>query len=151
VVLYYLVHYKIEFFVIFTRILTHPKNQKMNNPLKIIVRGSVLVFALLCFGGYMYSIHIDKEYRKEHPKTKSLEELKAWSQTAIIQDYCERYSYVKTINNETSQQRELSRVDNSRYLYVPQLVRNVIEDNDLPDGYADELFHYVDQEIDKCQ
>ena len=123
----------------------------MNNPLKIIVRGSVLVFALLCFWGYMYSIHIDKEYRKEHPKTKSLEELKAWAQTEIIQDYCQRYSYVKTINNETSQQRELSRVNNSRYLYVPQLVRNVIEDNDLPDSYADELFHYVDNEIDKCQ
>jgi hypothetical protein len=123
----------------------------MNNPLKIIVRGSVLVFALLCFGGYMYSLHIDNEYREEHPKTKSLEELKAWAQTAIIQDYCERYSHVKTINNETSQQRELSRVDNSRYLYVPQLVRNVIEDNDLPDSYADELFHYVDKEIDKCQ
>jgi hypothetical protein len=123
----------------------------MNNPLKIIVRGSVLVFALLCFGGYMYSIHIDKEYRKEHPKTKSLEELKAWAQTAIIQKYCEDYSYVKTINNETSQQRELSRVNNSRYLYVPQLVRNVIEDNDLPDSYADELFHYVNKEIDKCQ
>ncbi|MNQ79607.1 hypothetical protein D3C85_945570 [compost metagenome] len=123
----------------------------MNNPLKIIVRGSVLVFALLCFGGYMYSLHIDNEYRKDHPKTKSLEELKAWAQTAIIQKYCEDYSYVKTINNETSQQRELSRVNNSRYLYVPQLVRNVIEDNDLPDSYADELFHYVNKEIDKCQ
>ncbi|NWL03689.1 hypothetical protein DM790_22960 [Flavobacterium collinsii] len=123
----------------------------MNNPLKIIVRGAVLVFALICFGGYMFSLRMNNEYRQEHPKTKSLEELKAWAQTQIIQDYCHRYSYVKTINNETSQQRELSRVDNSRYLYVPQLVRNVIEDNDLPDSYADELFHYVDKEIDKCQ
>jgi len=123
----------------------------MNNPLKIIVRGSALVFAILCFGGYIYGLHIHNEYRKEHPKTKSLEKLKAWAQTAIVQKYCEDYSYVKTINNETSQQRELSRVDNSRYLYVPQLVRNVIEDNDLPDSYADELFHYVNKEIDKCQ
>lgn len=137
--------------IIFAQILTHPKNQKMNNPLKIIVRGAVLIFALICFGGYMFSLRMNKEYRQEHPKTKSLEELKAWAQTQIIQDYCHRYSYVKTINNETSQQRELSRVDNSRYLYVPQMVRNVIEDNDLPDSYADELFHYVDKEIDKCQ
>ncbi|MNG04701.1 hypothetical protein D3C85_1319360 [compost metagenome] len=123
----------------------------MNNPLKIIVRGSVLVFALLCFGGYMYSLRIDNEYRQEHPKTQSLDELKAWSQTAIIQKYCEDYASVKTINNETNHQRELSRVDNNRYLYVPQMVRNVIEDNDLPDSYADELFHYVNKEIDKCQ
>lgn len=123
----------------------------MNNPLKIIVRGSVLVFALLCFGGYMYSLRIHNEYREEHPKTKSLEELKAWSQKAIIQKYCEDYASVKNINNETNHQRELSRVDNSRYLYVPQLVRNVVEDNDLPDSYADELFHYVNKEIDKCQ
>lgn len=123
----------------------------MNNPLKFIVRGFALVFAFLCFGGYMYSLHIENEYKQEHPKTKSLEELKTWAQTQIIQDYCERYSYVKTINNETNQQRELSRVNNSRYMYVPQLVRNVIEDNDLPDSYADELFHFVDKEIDKCQ
>ncbi|MDX6187763.1 hypothetical protein SGQ83_00235 [Flavobacterium sp. Fl-318] len=94
---------------------------------------------------------MNNEYRQEHPKTKNLEELKAWAQTQIIQDYCGRYAYVKTINNETSQQRELSRVNNSRYLYVPQMVRNVIEDNDLPDSYADELFHYVNNEIDKCQ
>lgn len=123
----------------------------MNNPLKIIVRVSAIVFALLCFAGYMFSLRVHNEYVKEHPKTKSLEDLKAWAQTEIIQDYCKRYSYVKTINNETSHQRELSRVDNSRYLYVPQLVRNVVEDNDLPDSYADELFHYVDKEIDKCR
>ncbi len=99
----------------------------------------------------MFRNHLDNEYAKDHPKTKNIEELKTWAQTAIIQKYCEDYSYAKSIQNETSQQRELSRVNNSRYLSVPQLVRNVIEDNDLPDSYADELFHYVDKEIDKCE
>jgi hypothetical protein len=123
----------------------------MNQPSTNLVRFFGIVLAVIACGVYVLSFRSHNEYSKDHPKTKNLEELKAWAQTAIVQKYCEDYSYVKTINNETSQQRELSRVNNSRYLFVPQLVRNVIEDNDLPDSYADELFHYVDKEIDKCQ
>ncbi|WP_281925848.1 hypothetical protein, partial [Flavobacterium collinsii] len=100
-------------------------------------------------GDYILKVYNKNESNKDNPK--SIEELKTWAQTEIVKDYCERYAYVKTIQNETKQQKELSRVENSRMLYVPQLVRNIIEDNDLPDSYADELFYYVDAEINKCQ
>lgn len=121
----------------------------MNKPFTIFVRVFALLIAFAFAGDYILKVYNKNESNKDNPK--SIEELKTWAQTEIVKDYCERYAYVKTIQNETKQQKELSRVENSRMLYVPQLVRNVIEDNDLPDSYADELFYYVDAEINKCQ
>ena len=123
----------------------------MNKPLTILVRIFLVGFALLCLGAYMFHRHIENEWDKDHPKTKSMEELKTWAQTAIVQDYCESYRFAKSFSNETKREKELYYVNSRRMIQVPQLVRNVIEDNDLPDSYVDELFSYVDAEINKCQ
>lgn len=111
----------------------------------------VVLFFLADLGDKKYRENRDENIAREHPKTKNLEELKAWAETFIVDDYCKQYEEVKSIQNETNKQRELSRVENSRMSRVPQLVRNVIEENDLPDSYADELFHYVNDEITKCE
>lgn len=123
----------------------------MNKPLTILVRIFLVGFALLCLGAYMLSKHYDNEWNKDHPKTKSMEELKAWAQTAIVQDYCESYRFAKSFSNETKREKELYFVESRQSIYVPQVVRNVIEDNDLPDSYVEELRSYVDAEIDKCK
>jgi hypothetical protein len=123
----------------------------MKQALKIIGIMSFAIFLFVAIVLTKFKNHVDDEYDNDHPKTQNIEELKAWAQKEIVQDYCERYAKVKNINNETNQQRELSRVENSRFAYVPQKIRNVIEENDLPDSYADELYHYVDDEINKCQ
>jgi hypothetical protein len=119
----------------------------MNQTLRNIVLIFLGAFAVL----WVVADYGDKEYRKAPAKMQSLEELKAWAQTEIIQEYCKDYARVRAINNETKRQRELSEVNNYRYDLVPYKIRKVVEDNDLPDSYADDLFHYVDKEIDKCE
>lgn len=123
----------------------------MSKPFTILIRIFLLGVTFLCVGAYMFHKHIENEWDKDHPKTKNIEELKTWAQTAIIQRYCERYAFAKSFNNETKREKELYYVESTRLIEVPQLVRNVIEDNDLPDSYNDELFSYVDAEITKCQ
>ena len=111
----------------------------------------VILFFLADLGDKKYRENRHENIAREHPKTKNIEELKVWAETFIVDDYCKQYEEVKSIQNETNKQRELSRVENSRMSRVPQLVRNVIEENDLPDSYADELYHYVNDEITKCE
>ncbi|MFW0739940.1 hypothetical protein [Flavobacterium sp. T12S277] len=123
----------------------------MNKPLTILVRIFLVGVMLLCLGAYMLSRHYDNEWNKDHPKTKSMDELKTWAQTAIVQKYCEQYAFAKSFSNETKREKELYYVESTQAIYVPQVVRNVIEDNDLPDSYVEELRSYVDAEIDKCK
>ncbi|MEO8516626.1 MAG: hypothetical protein ABI426_07780 [Flavobacterium sp.] len=111
----------------------------------------VILFILADLGDTKYRENRDEDIAKEHPKTKNIEELKAWAKTYIVDDYCKQYAEVKSIQNETKKQRELSDVENSRMQFVIIKIRNVIEDNDLPDSYGKELYNYVNDEITKCE
>ncbi len=127
------------------------KTLKMNKTFTILIRIFLVGVTLLCLGAYMLSRHYDNEWNKDHPKTKSMDELKTWAQTAIVQKYCEQYTFAKSFSNETKREKELYYVESTRAIYVPQVIQNIVEDNDLPDSYKDELFSYVDAEINKCQ
>lgn len=123
----------------------------MNKTFTILVRIFLLGVALLCLGGYILHRHYENKWDKEHPKTKDIEELKIWGQREIVQHYCERYAFAKSINNESKREKELYYIESTRSIQVPQLVQNIVEDNDLPDSYKDELFSYIDTEINKCK